>query len=87
MSEVDEREVVTDTRSMHRAADSSPGRVFLVGAVVIVLIVAGLLAAIRTFVFPIWEANSEGVRQVATAQAQLSVAMTQEALTPARAIG
>lgn len=85
MSEVDEREVVTDTRSMHRAADSSPGRVFLVGAVVIVVIVAGLLVAIRTFVFPVWEANSEGVRQVATAQAQLSVAMTQEALTPAPA--
>jgi hypothetical protein len=85
MSEVDEREVVTDTRSTHRAADSSPVRVFLVGAVVIVVIVAGLLVAIRSFVFPIWEANSEGVRQVATAQAQLSVAMTQEALTPAPA--
>jgi hypothetical protein len=56
------------------------GRVFLLGAVVIVGVVAALLVGIRTFLFPVWEANSEGARQVATAEAQLSVARTQEAL-------
>lgn len=83
MSEVDEREVGTKARSTERRGEPSPARVFILGAIVIVVLVAAVLAAIRTFVFPIWEANSEGVRQVATAQAQLSVAMTQEALTPA----
>ena len=83
MSELSEREVRTEAGSTKGAADRSPVRVFALGAIVIIVVVAGLLAAIRTFVFPVWEANSEGVRHVATAQAQLSVAMTQEALTPA----
>jgi len=64
------------------ATGPSPGRVFVVGAVVIIAIVAALLVAIRTFVFPIWEANSKGTRQVATAEAQLSAARTQEAFAP-----
>jgi cytoskeletal protein RodZ len=85
MSEVDERSVHTKPGPTQRASDGSPVRVFVLGAIVIVVIVAALLAAIRTFVFPIWEENSEGVRQVATAQAQLSVAMTQEAVRPTSA--
>jgi len=63
-------------------APRSPWRVFAVGAVVIIAVVAGLLLAIRTFLFPVWEANSEATRSVATAQAQLDVLRTQEALTP-----
>jgi hypothetical protein len=46
------------------------------------VVIAALLAAIRVFLFPVWEANSEGAHQVATAQVQLSAAMTQEALRP-----
>ncbi len=65
-----------------RTAPRSPWRVFAVGAVVIIAVVAGLLLAIRTFLFPVWEANSEATRSVATAQAQLDVLRTQEALTP-----
>src|SRR5256885_16514860 len=61
---------------------SSPLRVFVVGAVVIIALVAVVLGAIRVFLFPVWEDNSEGVRQVATAEAQLAVARTQQALTP-----
>ena len=60
----------------------SPRRVFIVGSIVIIAFVALLLVGIRVFLFPIWEANSEGVRQVATAQAQISAARTREALTP-----
>jgi len=68
------------------AADGpSPRRVFFFGSIVIVVFVALLLGGIRVFLFPIWEANSEGVRQVATAQAQLSAASTREALTPVAA--
>ena len=65
------------------AADGpSPRRVFIFGSIVIVVFVALLLGGIRVFLFPMWEANSEGVRQVATAQAQISAASTREALTP-----
>jgi len=63
-------------------APRSPWRVFAVGAVVIIAVVAGLLLAIRTFLFPVWEGNSEATHAVATAQAQLDVLRTQEALTP-----
>lgn len=63
-------------------APRSPWRVFAVGAVVIIAVVAGLLLAIRTFLFPVWEGNSEATRSVATAQARLDVLRTQEALTP-----
>ena len=58
---------------------------FIFGSIVIVVFVALLLGGIRVFLFPIWEANSEGVRQVATAQAQISAASTREALTPVAA--
>ena len=68
------------------AADGpSPRRVFIFGSIVIVGFVALLLGGIRVFLFPMWEANSEGVRQVATAQAQISAASTREALTPVAA--
>ncbi len=70
------------SRDAEPTAPRSPWRVFAVGAVVIIAIVAGLLLAIRTFLFPVWEANSEATRSVATAQAQLDVLRTQEALTP-----
>ncbi len=68
--------------SQRIATGPSTARVFLVGAVVIIAVVAALLLAIRTFLFPVWEANSEGARQVATAEAQLAQARTEEALTP-----
>src|SRR5579859_1525254 len=68
------------------AADGpSARRVIFFGSIVIVVFVALLLGGIRVFLFPMWEANSEGVRQVATAQAQISAASTREALTPAAA--
>src|ERR1700738_5492913 len=68
------------------AADGpSPRRVFIFGSIVIVVFVALLLGGIRVFLFPMWEANSEGVHQVATAQAQISAASTREALTPVAA--
>ena len=67
------------------AADGpSARRVIFFGSIVIVVFVALLLGGIRVFLFPMWEANSEGVRQVATAQAQISAASTREALTPSR---
>jgi len=68
--------------SKYVADGPSPRRVFLFGSIVIVVFVAVVLGATRVFLFPLWEANSEGVRQVATAQAQISVASTREALTP-----
>ena len=70
------------TGGPENSSGSSPLRVFLIGAVIIVVVVAVLLAAIRIFLFPVLEANSEGAREVATAQAQLATARTQEALTP-----
>jgi hypothetical protein len=56
--------------------------VFVLGAIVIMVVIAALLTAIRLFLFPVWEANSEGARQVATAQVQIAAAMTKEAVTP-----
>lgn len=75
--------MAADSRPSQTQAEGSPLRVFALGAIVIIVVIAALLTAIRFFLFPVWEANSEGARQVATAQVQLSAAMTQEALTPA----
>ena len=73
----------TDTEPVEEAtAPRSVWRAFLVGAVLILVVIGGLLWAIRTFVFPTFEANSEANRQVATAQAQLATLQTQQALTP-----
>ena len=73
----------TDTEPVAEAtAPRSVWRAFLVGTVLILLVIGGLLWAIRTFVFPTFEANSEANRQVATAQAQLATLQTQQALTP-----
>lgn len=85
MADLENRQIGTEhraSRNPQHLRDASPVRVFVLGAILIVAIVAGLLTVIRVFLFPVWEANSEGARQVATAQAQLSLAMTQEALTP-----
>jgi hypothetical protein len=61
---------------------ASPVRVFVIGAIVIVAFVAVLSGAIRAFVFPVWEANSQAAQDIAVAQARLSAAQTQEALAP-----
>ncbi len=82
MSDLRSRPAETDTGAARTARDGSPVRVFVIGAIVIIAVVAALLIAIRVFLFPIWEANSEGARQVATAQVQIAAAMTQEAVTP-----
>ena len=82
MSELGKRQMRAGTRPSQNGTEGSPLRVFMLGAVVIVVLIAALLITIRLFLFPIWEANSEGARQVATAQVQLSAAMTREALTP-----
>ena len=82
MSDLRSRPAETDTGAVRTARDGSPVRVFVIGAIVIIAVVAALLIAIRLFLFPIWEANSEGARQVATAQVQIAAAMTQEASTP-----
>jgi hypothetical protein len=81
MPELDKRETVRNAETKKGVGEASPLRVFLLGAILIVAVVGIVLVAIRTFMFPIWEQNSEGARQVATAQVQLSVAMTQEATT------
>ncbi len=60
----------------------SAWRVFVLGAVVIVVVVVSLLLALRSFLFPVFEANSETARSAATAQAQLAAMQTQQALAP-----
>ena len=60
----------------------SAWRVFVLGAVVIVVVVVSLLLALRSFLFPVIEANSETARSAATAQAQLAAMQTQQALAP-----
>jgi hypothetical protein len=60
----------------------SPWRAFLLGALVIVVAVAVVLVIVRIVAFPIFESNSEATRAEATAQAQLAVMRTQQALTP-----
>ena len=83
MSQLDNRQVGRQPEAPPASDGSSgpsPARVFVVGAVAIVAVIAVLLAAIRIFLFPVWETNIEGARQVATAEAQLTVARTQEAL-------
>jgi hypothetical protein len=82
MSDVRNKPVDAEPRPSSDAGEGSPLRVFVLGAIVIIVVVAALLTVIRLFLFPVWEANSEGAHQVATAQVQLSAAMTQEALTP-----
>jgi hypothetical protein len=82
MSNVRNKPVSGESRPSEDVGDGSPLRVFVIGAIVIIVVIAALLTAIRVFLFPVWEANSEGAHQVATAQVQLSAAMTQEALTP-----
>jgi hypothetical protein len=83
MSKLDHGKLGPDSPGAREAADGSHVRVFVVGAIVIVVVIAALLTVIRVFLFPVWEANSDGARQVATAQVQLAAAMTQEAVRPA----
>jgi hypothetical protein len=85
MSNVRNKPVSAESRPSEDVGDGSPLRVFVIGAIVIIVVIAALLTAIRVFLFPVWEANSEGAHQVATAQVQLSSAMTQEALAPVAA--